>query len=153
MLRFEGIDHLVLRVRDVERMLAFYVDALGCTLERTQEDIGLYQLRAGDGLIDLMTGPSAPAAARNLDHFCLRLAEFDEPDIRRRLAGKGIVCGETASRYGARGQGPSIYIEDPEGNVVELKAPGKSSSQARPARRAKGTSSVAGGSVIPRSSG
>ena len=126
------IDHIVLRVVDVGRMLAFYCDALGCTVERRQDAIGLVQLRAGRGLIDLVpvdgklgrAGGAAPGReGRNLDHLCLRVEPFDAAAIRAFLAAKGIDCGPVESRYGAQGEGPSLYVSDPEGNVVELKGP------------------------------
>lgn len=126
------IDHLVLRVLNLEVMLHFYVDVLGCELERRVDDLGLVQLRAGRSLIDVVPagGPlgqagGAPpgAGGRNLDHFCLRVEPFDEAAIRRALAAAGVPAGETAMRYGAEGLGPSIYVRDPEGNTVELKGP------------------------------
>jgi glyoxylase I family protein len=132
MIRIREIDHLVLRVVDLDRMLRFYCGALGCMLERRQDEIGLIQLRAGRSIIDLVTvdgklgraGGSAPGKdARNLDHFCLRIEPFDEPSIRRQLESLGIEVGPVASRNGAEGEGPSIYVTDPEANVVELKGP------------------------------
>ena len=135
MIAVREIDHLVLRVSDAETMLAFYRDVLDCTLERRQDEIGLIQLRAGRSLIDLVpvdgalgrAGGAAPGPeGRNLDHFCLRVEPFDEADIRRRLARHGIDAGPLALRYGAEGEGPSLYLSDPEGNVVELKGPAAS---------------------------
>lgn len=132
MFRILGLDHLVLRVQDLDAMLRFYCSALGCTVERTQPEIGLVQLRAGAALIDLVpvdgklgrAGGAAPGKeARNLDHFCLRIEPFDEAQIRQQLAEHGITAGPVESRYGAEGEGPSIYLDDPEGNVVELKGP------------------------------
>ena len=132
MIGVREIDHLVLRVSDVAAMLAFYRDVLGCPVERRQDDIGLIQLRAGRSLIDLVpidgplgrAGGAAPGKeGRNLDHFCLRVEPFDESAIRARLTAHGIDAGPLASRYGAEGQGPSLYLTDPEGNVVELKGP------------------------------
>lgn len=132
MIHVREIDHLVLRVIDLEKMLQFYCGALGCSVERRQEGIGLVQLRAGRSLIDLVpvdgqlgrAGGAAPGAqGRNLDHFCLRVEPFDEPGIRAELGQRGIEVGPVESRYGAEGKGPSIYIKDPEGNVVELKGP------------------------------
>ncbi|GIK97465.1 MAG: lactoylglutathione lyase [Alphaproteobacteria bacterium] len=130
------IDHLVLRVRDEPRMTRFYQEVLGCRVERRQDGIGLVQLRAGRSLIDLVpvdgklgrAGGAAPepdlaAGGRNLDHLCLRVDPFDEAAIRAHLAAHGVAAGETASRYGAEGEGPSIYLDDPEGNTVELKGP------------------------------
>ncbi len=137
MIKIQGIDHIVLRVADLDRMLAFYRDALGCHVERRNDDIGLIQLRAGSAMIDLVPidselgrqGGVAPGAeGRNLDHFCLGVEPFDVDAIRAHLADHGIAAGPVKSRYGAEGFGPSIYIEDPEGNVVELKGPGSKKS-------------------------
>ena len=131
-IRIREIDHLVLRVVDLAAMLRFYVDVLGCTVERRQDAIGLVQLRAGRSLIDLVpvdgllgrAGGAAPGReGRNLDHFCLRLEAFDADAVRAYLAGHGCSAGVLATRYGAEGAGPSIYLEDPEGNAVELKGP------------------------------
>jgi glyoxylase I family protein len=130
--RILDIDHLVLRVADLDRMLGFYVDALGCRIERRRDDIGLVQLRAGRSLIDLVpvqgplgrSGGAAPGPqGRNLDHFCLRVEPFDEAALRERLAAHGVAAGAVEMRFGAEGEGPSIYLDDPEGNVVELKGP------------------------------
>lgn len=127
-----GIDHVVIRAADAGVMIAFYRDVLGCTLERRVEDLGLVQLRAGAALIDLvevagtlgrMGGAAPGAGGRNMDHLCLRLESFDVEAIRAQLEGHGVEVGEVASRYGADGQGPSLYIRDPEGNTIELKGP------------------------------
>lgn len=131
-IRVREIDHLVLRVADPARMTAFYRDVLGCAIARRQDEIGLIQLAAGRSLIDLVdiagklgrAGGAAPGPeGRNLDHLCLRVEPFDEAAIRAHLARHGVAAGETASRFGAEGEGPSIYISDPEGNTVELKGP------------------------------
>jgi catechol 2,3-dioxygenase-like lactoylglutathione lyase family enzyme len=132
MIRIREIDHLVLRVVDLDKMLRFYCEALGCGVERRQDAIGLVQLRAGRSLIDLVpvngklgrAGGSAPGPeGRNVDHFCLRVEPFDEAEIRSQLAKYGYSAGPVERRYGAEGEGPSIYVTDPEGNVVELKGP------------------------------
>lgn len=132
-IRLLGLDHLVLRVADLDRMLAFYMGVLGCTIDREQPKFGLTQLRAGASLIDLITldgrlgrmGGAGPGAeGRNLDHYCLRIETFDEAALRAHLTRHDVeIVGDVGSRYGADGQGPSIYIRDPEGNVVELKGP------------------------------
>ena len=132
MLTIKHLDHLVLRVTDLRTMMAFYTDVLGCPVEKVQEDLGLYQLRAGSALIDLVPvdgplgakGGAAPGPeARNLDPFCLRVEPFDSSAIIAHLRAHGAEPAPVASRYGAEGQGPSIYVSDPEGNVVELKGP------------------------------
>lgn len=128
----EGLDHIVLRVRDMTAALGFYTGVLGCAEERRLADLGLVQLRAGRTLIDLVDldgelgrkGGRAPGAeGRNLEHFCLRLARFDEAALRAHLTAHGIDPGAVERRYGADGFGPSFYIADPDGNVVELKGP------------------------------
>lgn len=154
MLHILGLDHVVLRVHDMPRMLRFYTEVLGCEIERTLKEIGLVQLRAGQSLIDLipadkgiadihmakpeatggvqaaneaLSGPSEhdarTAAVRNMDHFCLRIEPFDHSELINHLIKHGVVPSETRTRYGADGYGPSLYINDPEGNVVELKGP------------------------------
>lgn len=130
MFQIKGIDHLVLRVRQLEPMLAFY-QQLGCTLERIEEQQGLYQLRAGAQLIDLVpvnkplgaAGGAAPATTgRNLEHFCLQVQPFEPELIQAWCAEQQIPCSAVAQRYGSLGFGPSLYIQDPEGNSIELKA-------------------------------
>ena len=126
------LDHLVLRVIDVEAMIAFYCGILGCTIDRRRDELGLVQLRAGRALVDLVpvdgqlgrAGGAPPGPeGRNVDHFCFRLEAFDEDGIRADLASHGITVAPAATRYGAEGDGPSIYVTDPEGNTVELKGP------------------------------
>ena len=131
-LRILGLDHIVLRARDAERLIRFYCDVLGCTVEKRQEKLGLTQLRAGSTLIDIVgidgelgrMGGAAPGReGRNLDHFALRIEKLDPKALRDHLARHGVAMGEVKSRYGAEGEGPSVYIEDPEGNAIELKGP------------------------------
>ena len=131
-MRILGLDHIVLRVRDMERMIAFWRDALGCEVEKVQAQFGLVHIRAGAVLIDLvdLAGPlgkeggAAPAKeGRNLDHFCLRVEPFEPDAIRARLAALGIAADPPKRRFGAEGYGESIYFDDPEGNRIELKGP------------------------------
>ncbi|QQP96249.1 VOC family protein [Lysobacter enzymogenes] len=130
--RLLQLDHVVLRVRDPAAMVAFYCEVLGCSVERRQDEIGLIQLRAGDSLIDLVDvegkigrlGGAAPGEqGRNMDHLCLRAEPFDRDAIAAHLAAHGARVGDFGSRYGAEGEGPSQYLFDPEGNMVELKGP------------------------------
>ena len=123
-----GLDHVVLRARDPAALEAFYIDVLGCTLELRQDT--LVQLRAGRTLIDIVPadaeGPAkgtSSTGGANLDHLCLRVEPFDAAAIAAHLATHGVPCGEEAQRYGAEGRGPSVYLNDPEGNGVELKGP------------------------------
>ena len=127
-----GFDHIVLRIVDKTAMLAFYTEILGCTLDWDRPELGLTHVRAGASLIDLVTiegklgrlGGAAPGReARNLDHFALAVRPFDEAAIRAHLAAHGVTIIEEGERYGADGDGTSLYIQDPEGNTVELKGP------------------------------
>ena len=130
-----GLDHVVLRVTDLDRARDFYCDVLGCRVEVFQRKIGLLQLRAGDSLIDLvpvdgqlgrMGGAPPDTEGRNMDHFCLRVGPFDSEAILAHLRTHGVDPGKVEQRYGAEGMGPSIYLRDPDGNVVELKGPATS---------------------------
>lgn len=131
-LRILHLDHVVLRVLDLDRMVAFYRDVLGATLERVNTAAGLTQLRAGRSLIDLVPtdgaigreGGAAPQAeGHNLEHFCFRIDGWDEASLRAWLLSHGVQPGEVRERYGEDGFGPSMYIRDPQGNRVELKGP------------------------------
>jgi glyoxylase I family protein len=119
------IDHVVIRARDLGRLVRFYSDVLGCPVERRVEKIGLVQLRAGRSLVDLLDAAAEPPAetGANMDHFCLRLEPFDADAVLAHLDSHEVPHGGVEQRYGAEGDGPSIYIEDPEGNTVELKGP------------------------------
>ena len=129
-----GFDHIVLRVSDKAAMLGFYEGVLGLAVDRDRPELGLTHVRAGTQMIDLVTldgplgklGGAGPAAeGRNLDHFALQVRPFDEAAIRAHLAAHGVAIIEEGDRYGADGQGFSLYVRDPEGNTVELKGPPK----------------------------
>ena len=131
MINIIAIDHVVLRVGDLDRMMRFYVDVLGARVELEQTDIGLYQLRVGTSLIDLipvesqlgaMGGEAPGKLGHNVDHIAFRVLPWNGEAILAHLRGHGIE-GEIKSRYGAEGDGPSIYLTDPEGNGLELKGP------------------------------
>jgi glyoxylase I family protein len=125
-----GLDHVVLRVRDTAKMERFYCEVIGCVVARRRPDLGLTHLSAGSTMIDLVDdagplgrkgGPPAGPDGHNMDHFCLRVAPFDATAIAAHLRAHGVEPGETGSRFGAEGDGPSLYVDDPEGNRVELK--------------------------------
>ncbi|MEU7897329.1 VOC family protein [Nonomuraea sp. NPDC049152] len=132
MIEIDAIDHVVLRVIDAEVMERFYCDVLGCSIELRRDDIGMLQLRAGASLIDLvrvdgklgLPGGAAPGTeGHNMDHLCLRVANYDEPAILEHLEAHNVRVGQMGTRRGAQGVGPSIYVFDPQGNTVELKGP------------------------------
>ncbi len=126
-----GLDHLVVRVADLDRSLTFYCDILGCNIDRRRDDLGLYHLRAGQAQIDLVTLDgelgrkfgSPNSDNPNVDHFCLRIEPFEGPALVDYLCGHGLAPSDVVNRFGADGEGPSLYVEDPDGNTVELKGP------------------------------
>jgi glyoxylase I family protein len=127
-----GIDHVVLRVRDMAVMRRFYCDVLGATPIAWRPELGMSHLKAGTSIIDLVAvngplgkaGGAAPGKeGRNMDHLCLRIEPFDQDAIVAHLRRHGVAVGEIQRRYGAEGNGVSIYVVDPEGNTVELKGP------------------------------
>lgn len=131
--RVKHIDHLVLRVSDLERSIAFYEQVVGCRVEKRRDDLGLIHVRAGTSMIDLVSlegrlgsagGHGAGTQGRNVDHFCLRIDPFDAGALLAHLQAHAVApLGEISSNFGAEGEGPSIYFKDPDGNVIEFKGP------------------------------
>ena len=129
----QRIDHVVFRVHDLERSIAFYGDVLGCHVVKQRDDLGLVHLRAGTAMIDLISisgrlgrsGGAAPGVeGRNVDHLCLRIEPFHEQDIIRHLALHDLQpIGPAKNNFGADGGGLSLYVFDPDGNLLELKGP------------------------------
>ena len=125
------IDHVVLRVTDIERSIHFYERILGCVVIRRRPDLGLAHVRAGSSLIDLVSvegptgrkGGAAPGEeGRNMDHLCLRVEPFVESDILALLEANSVPRSSKAQiNFGAEGDGPSIYLMDPDANLIELK--------------------------------
>ena len=129
-MRLLGIDHVVIRARDPARMERFYVEVLGCGVERRQDAIGLVQLRAGAQLIDLVdvvgrlgqVGGAAPGTdGHNMDHLCLRVIDFDVDTVQAHLQAHGVTIGDIGERHGSTGEATSLYLSDPEGNGLELR--------------------------------
>lgn len=121
--KVERIDHVVLRVRDLAGMVRFYEQVLGFREERRIERLNLVQMRAGASMLDLVRSETQGTVVPNMDHLCFRIEPFDRDAIVTQLAPFGISVGETVERYGAEGNGPSVYFRDPEGNQIELKGP------------------------------
>lgn len=131
MIRVKLIDHIVLRTVNLEKMLHFYSEVLGCKVERTlPSHIGLTQLRAGNSLIDLVNvdselgragGPPPSGTEKNVDHFCLQIETISEDELREWLESHDVEVGDFEVRYGAEAFGSSVYIRDPDNNIVELR--------------------------------
>jgi len=129
----QRIDHVVLRVQDMERAVAFYRDVLGCSVARERPTLGMVHMHCGASMVDLISvdgplglrgGPAAGVQGRNMEHLCLRVEPFDEAHLREHLAAHGVaVDGQVRSNLGAEGDGLSLYLRDPDGNALELKGP------------------------------
>ena len=127
-LRVKGLDHVVLRVSDMDRAIEFYEQVLGLNVERRLPEIGLVQLRAGSAMIDLVPqregeAPDSNMNGQNMDHYAVQIESMDVEALSAHLRRHGVDPGEVRRRYGAEGYGSSIYITDPDGNTVELKGP------------------------------
>ena len=126
----KGLDHVVLLVGDMNIARRFYCDVVGCSVDRELPEYGMLQLRAGASLIDLVDIGSEAGAwgrppvegGRNMDHFCIATAGFDPVQIHAHLAAHGVEIVEEGVRYGATGDGYSVYFNDPFGNQIELKS-------------------------------
>jgi catechol 2,3-dioxygenase-like lactoylglutathione lyase family enzyme len=139
LIKVVGIDHIVIRARNAAAMIEFYSGVLGCAIERdVSAEMGLTQLRAGLALIDIVAvdsvlgrkGGAAPEeTGNNMDHFCLQIDKIDESMLTDYLKANNVSFSDFERRYGAEGYGRSIYIRDPEGNVVELRSIAPSESE------------------------
>jgi len=146
MLNIRDIDHVVLRVKDIAAMQRFYCEVLGAQYVAYRPEFGMTHLRVGASMIDLVAvdGPlgrpgGAPAGkeGRNMDHLCLRVEPFDQDAIVAHLKQHGVAVGDIRARFGAEGNGISIYLIDPEGNTVELKGPSDGKDPPPPRRSEK----------------
>lgn len=114
-----GLDHVVLRVADQAASERFYTEVLGCTLDHVNERVRLVQLRFGEQLIDLLPGRRGPDG---MDHFCLSIKCDDLGAVAMWLQARGVTLeGDVVQRRGAFGTGPSLYLRDPDGYLIELK--------------------------------
>ena len=127
--RITGLDHVVVRAKDIDKMIGFYRDLLGLPVAKHNEALGLWHLTAGSSMIDLVdingtlgrTGGAPPGGANNVDHIAIAIEPFDAEALSAYFAQHGIATDPVKTRFGAQGDGPSIYVRDPEGNAIELK--------------------------------
>jgi catechol 2,3-dioxygenase-like lactoylglutathione lyase family enzyme len=120
-LRVTGFDHLVLNVADAERSVAFYCEGLGLEPVRVAEwrrgEVPFPSVRVDAAtIIDLL---EAPRSGENANHFCVTVEPSDFDSLK--ASGRFDVVDGPGRRFGARGEGTSIYIRDPDANTVELR--------------------------------
>lgn len=123
-LRVTGLDHVVLNVADVERSLRFYVDDLGLAPMRVEEwrrgEVPFPSVRVDDGtILDLFAAEESDGRSRNVDHICLVIDPVDLDAVK--ASGRFTVLSGPGIRWGAQGDGTSLYVSDPDGFTVELR--------------------------------
>jgi catechol 2,3-dioxygenase-like lactoylglutathione lyase family enzyme len=121
MIKAVGLDHIVINVADVERSLAWYCEELGLEGLRVDEwrrgEVPFPSLRVDDTtIIDLL---EIDRTGQNVDHLCLVVEPTDLEALKE--SGRFDVLSGPARRFGAQGDGLSIYVRDPDGNMVELR--------------------------------
>lgn len=123
--RVTGFDHLVLRCADVEASLTWYLDVLGLAGVRIDEwrrgEVPFPSVRVDAGTIIDLIPAAGPFGERNVDHLCLVVEPGVVDEVAQRRDEFRVVDGP-ASRFGARGTGWSVYVLDPDDNVVELRS-------------------------------
>jgi catechol 2,3-dioxygenase-like lactoylglutathione lyase family enzyme len=111
----------------MERAVGFYCDVLNATVQRRNPKGTLTQLRAGSCQIDISPVPAGQPLPDqdngNMGHFCIRIEPWDAAALITHLNKNGVKTDKVESRFGADGRGPSLYIQDPDGNTIELKGP------------------------------
>ena len=131
-IQIRKFDHVVFRVKNIARSMKFYEEVLGAHLDKADEALGLYHMKMGDVMIDLIPVDGKLGSAvgskeinqltRNVEHVCVRVIPFDGARILVHLDAHDVKYDlPIEQNYGNEGTGPSLYLEDPDGNVIELK--------------------------------
>ncbi len=122
--RVVAFDHLVVRCTDVERTLSWFIECLGLTPDRVdawrQGEVPFPSVRVNaDTIIDLIASRETSVDDGRLDHICLVVEALDLAALA--ASGDFDVLEGPVRRSGARGEGTSLYVRDPDGLVVELR--------------------------------
>ncbi len=126
MLKPKALDHVGLKVTDLDRSLRFYCDGLGLELLRRSDKggngIASAVLRIGDQEMNLFSDPdfvSSPASddPPGLDHFCLEVESATIDELLAALTQVGIAVAKKPVK---RSDGTSLFVSDPDGCRVEL---------------------------------